>query len=61
MHRTLYSEGLVPPDIFTLDQESVPAYATGNAHLHGRAQEYDQKVFNDPKDVCRLPRPCITT
>ncbi len=48
MHRTLYSEGLVPPDIFTLDQESVPAYATGK-HTYMVVHEYDQKVFNDPK------------
>jgi multiple sugar transport system substrate-binding protein len=48
MHRTLYAEGLVPPDIFTLDQESVPAYATGK-HTYMVVHEYDQKVFNDPK------------
>jgi multiple sugar transport system substrate-binding protein len=30
MHRALYDEGLVQPDIFTLDQEGVPAFATGN-------------------------------
>ena len=48
LHRTLYAEGLVPSDIFTFDQESVPAYATGK-HTYMVVHEYDQKVFNDPK------------
>ena len=48
MHRTLYKEGLVQPDIFTLDQEGVPSFATGR-HTYMVVHEYDQKVFNDPK------------
>lgn len=48
IHRTLYDEGLVQPDIFTLDQEGVPAFATGN-HTYMVVHDYDQKVFNDPK------------
>jgi multiple sugar transport system substrate-binding protein len=48
MHRTLYSEGLVQPDIFTLDQEGVPTFATGQ-HSYMVLHEYDQKVLNDPK------------
>lgn len=47
MHRTLYAEELVQPDIFTLDQEAVPAYATGN-HTYMVVHDYNQKVFNDP-------------
>lgn len=47
LHRTLYEEEMVPADIFTLDQEGVPAFATGN-HTYMVVHEYDQKVFNDP-------------
>jgi multiple sugar transport system substrate-binding protein len=48
MHRTMYSEGLVQPDIFTIEQESVPSFATGQ-HSFMVVHEYDQKVLNDPK------------
>ena len=48
LHRTLYSEGLVQPDIFTLDTEGVPTFATGQ-HTYMVLHEYDQKVLNDPK------------
>ena len=48
MHRTMYEEGLVQPDIFTLEQEGVPSFATGK-HTYMVVHEYDQKVFNDPK------------
>src|SRR5262249_28302512 len=48
MHRKMYEEGLVQPDIFTLDQEAVPSFATGQ-HTYMVVHEYDQKVFNDPK------------
>jgi len=48
MHRALYSEGLVQPDIFTLDQEGVPTFASGT-HSYMVLHEYDQKVLNDPK------------
>ena len=48
MHRTLYKEGLVEPDIMTLPQEGVPAFATGQ-HAFMVVHDYDQKVLNDPK------------
>jgi multiple sugar transport system substrate-binding protein len=48
MHRTLYREGLVQPDIFTLPQEGVPSFATGQ-HSFMILHDYDQKVVNDPK------------
>lgn len=48
MHRTLYKEGLVQPDIFTLPQEGVPSFATGQ-HSFMILHDYDQKVVNDPK------------
>jgi multiple sugar transport system substrate-binding protein len=48
MHRTLYAEGLVQPDIFTIAQEGVPSFATGT-HTFMVVHEYDQKVLNDPK------------
>jgi multiple sugar transport system substrate-binding protein len=48
MHRTMYKDGLVQPDIFTLDQEGVPTFASGQ-HSFMVLHEYDQKVLNDPK------------
>jgi multiple sugar transport system substrate-binding protein len=48
MHHTMYAEGLVQPDVFTIEQESVPAFATGQ-HTFMVVHEYDQKVLNDPK------------
>ena len=48
MHRTLYKEALVQPDIFTLQQEGVPGFATGQ-HSFMVLHDYDQKVLNDPK------------
>lgn len=48
MHRTMYKEGLVQPDIFTLPQEGVPSFATGQ-HSFMVVHDYDQKVLNDPK------------
>ena len=47
MHRALYSEGLVQPDVFTLPQEGVPSFATGQ-HSFMVVHDYDQKVLNDP-------------
>jgi multiple sugar transport system substrate-binding protein len=47
LHRTLYEEELVVPDIFTLQQEAVPNFASGQ-HTYMVVHEYDQKVFNDP-------------
>ena len=35
------------PDIFTLQQEAVPNFASGQ-HTYMVVHEYDQKVFNDP-------------
>jgi multiple sugar transport system substrate-binding protein len=48
MHRTLYKEELVQPDIMTLQGEGVPNFATGQ-HTFMIVHEYDQKVFNDAK------------
>lgn len=48
LHRTMYQEGLVQPDIFTIAQEGVPSFATGQ-HSFMVVHEYDQKVLNDPK------------
>ena len=47
MHRTLYKEQLVPPDVFTQLGELVPNFATGQ-HTYMVVHEYDQKVFNTP-------------
>ena len=48
MHRTLYEEELVVPDIMTLQGEAVPNFATGQ-HTYMIVHEYDQKVFNTPE------------
>ncbi len=48
LHRTLYKEGLVQPDIFTLPQEGVPSFATGERSFM-IVHDYDQKVLNNPK------------
>ena len=48
IHRTLYDEGLVVPDIMTLQGEAVPNFATGQ-HTYMIVHEYDQKVFNTPE------------
>ena len=48
VHRTLYKEALVTPDIMTLPNEGVPSYATGR-HTFMILHDYDQKVANDPK------------
>jgi multiple sugar transport system substrate-binding protein len=47
LHRTLYKEQLIPPDVFTHLGESVPNFATGQ-HTYMVVHEYDQKVFNTP-------------
>jgi multiple sugar transport system substrate-binding protein len=57
LHRTLYEEEMVPGDIFTLDQEGVPAFASGN-HTYMVVHEYDQKVFNDP-NLSQIAGDCI--
>jgi multiple sugar transport system substrate-binding protein len=48
VHRTLYKEQLVAPDIMTMPDEGVPSYATGR-HTFMILHDYDQKVTNDPK------------
>ena len=48
VHRTLYDEELVVPDIMTLQGEAVPNFATGQ-HTYMIVHEYDQKVFNTPE------------
>ena len=48
MHRDMYAEELVVPDIMTLQGEAVPNYATGD-HTFMIVHEYDQKVFNTPE------------
>jgi multiple sugar transport system substrate-binding protein len=48
VHRTLYKEQLVAPDIMTMPDEGVPSYATGR-HTFMILHDYDQKVANDPK------------
>ena len=57
MHKTIYAEQLIPPDILTHDQGGVPSFATGQ-HTYMVVHEYDQKVFNDPSTVAdrrRMP------
>ena len=56
MHRTLYEEELVVPDIFTLQSEAVPNFATGQ-HTYMVVHEYDQKVFNTP-DMSQIAGAC---
>jgi multiple sugar transport system substrate-binding protein len=57
MHRQLYEEELVVPDIMTLQGEAVPNYATGQ-HTYMVVHEYDQKVFNTP-DMSQIAGACI--
>jgi multiple sugar transport system substrate-binding protein len=57
MHRQLYEEELVVPDIMTLQGEGVPNYATGQ-HTYMVVHEYDQKVFNTP-DMSQIAGACI--
>jgi multiple sugar transport system substrate-binding protein len=57
MHRTLYEEELVVPDIMTLQGEAVPNFATGQ-HTYMVVHEYDQKVFNTP-DMSQIAGACI--
>ncbi len=46
--RTLYAEGLVTPDIMTLPNEGIPAFASGR-HVFQFMHDYNQKVVNDPE------------
>jgi len=48
MHKKLYDDGFVNPDIMTLKSEAVPNFATGK-HTFMVVHEYDQKVFNNPE------------
>jgi multiple sugar transport system substrate-binding protein len=57
MHRQLYEEELVVPDIMTLQGEAVPNFATGE-HTYMVVHEYDQKVFNTP-DMSQIAGACI--
>ena len=57
MHRQLYEEELVVPDIMTLQGEAVPNFATGQ-HTYMVVHEYDQKVFNTP-DMSQIAGACI--
>jgi multiple sugar transport system substrate-binding protein len=57
MHRTMYEEELVVPDIMTLQGEAVPNFATGE-HTYMVVHEYDQKVFNTP-DMSQIAGSCI--
>ena len=59
MHRTMYEEELVVPDIMTLQGEGVPNYATGQ-HTYMVVHEYDQKVFNTP-DMSQISGACINS
>jgi multiple sugar transport system substrate-binding protein len=56
MHRQLYEEELVVPDIMTLQGEAVPNFATGQ-HTYMVVHEYDQKVFNTP-DMSQIAGAC---
>jgi len=56
MHRALYEEELVVPDIMTLQGEAVPNFATGQ-HTYMVVHEYDQKVFNTP-DMSQIAGRC---
>jgi multiple sugar transport system substrate-binding protein len=57
MHRQLYEDELVVPDIMTLQGEAVPNFATGQ-HTYMVVHEYDQKVFNTP-DMSQIAGACI--
>jgi multiple sugar transport system substrate-binding protein len=57
MHRQLYEEQLVVPDIMTLQGEAVPNFATGQ-HTYMVVHEYDQKVFNTP-EMSQIAGACI--
>jgi multiple sugar transport system substrate-binding protein len=57
MHRKMYEEELVVPDIMTLQGEAVPNFATGE-HTYMVVHEYDQKVFNTP-DMSQIAGACI--
>ena len=56
MHRQMYEEELVVPDIMTLQGEAVPNFATGQ-HTYMVVHEYDQKVFNTP-DMSQIAGAC---
>lgn len=56
MHRQMYEEELVVPDIMTLQGEAVPNFATGE-HTYMVVHEYDQKVFNTP-DMSQIAGAC---
>jgi multiple sugar transport system substrate-binding protein len=47
-HKMMFDQGLVQPDILTLQEEALPAYQTGT-HTFMVLHDYDQKTMNDPK------------
>ncbi len=48
MHKLMFDDGLVQPDIMTLQEEALPEYQTGR-HTFMTLHDYDQKTMNDPK------------
>ena len=59
LHRTLYAEGLVPPDIFTRPGERADLRHRP-AHLHGRARIRPEGLQR-PRDCRRSPAPRTTS
>lgn len=47
MHRTIFAEQLIAPDVMTHIGLSVPAFSTGQ-HAFFVTHDYEQKVINDP-------------
>ncbi len=47
-HKMMFDQGLVQPDILTLQEEALPEYQTGR-HTFMVLHDYDQKTMNDPK------------
>ncbi len=47
-HKSMFDQGLVQPDILTLQEEALPEYQTGR-HTFMVLHDYDQKTMNDPK------------
>jgi multiple sugar transport system substrate-binding protein len=45
MHKRMLDEGITPPDILTHEQESSPAWMTGN-HTYMMTHDYNQQAFN---------------
>jgi hypothetical protein len=56
--RALYDEGLVQPDIFTIDNEGVAGLRHRQPTPTLVVHVYDQKVFNDP-NLSQLAGDCV--